>query len=56
MCGLTCNGGGVHALLGGSWDLASTYNWGYNPIYNWGNPYKVIQGVISRVRSPVISI
>ena len=21
-----------------SWDLVITYNWGYNPAYNWGNP------------------
>ena len=29
-------------LLGGSWDLATIYNWGYNPTYNWGNPYEAI--------------
>ena len=29
-------------ILGGPWDLVSTYNWDYNPTYNWGNPYKPI--------------
>ena len=29
-------------LLGGSWDLVTIYNWGYNPTYNWGNPCKAI--------------
>ena len=29
-------------VLGGPWDLATTYNWDYNPTYNWGNPYKPI--------------
>ena len=28
------------AILGGPWDLVTTYNWDYNPTYNWGNPYK----------------
>ena len=28
------------ALLGGPWDLGTTYNWDYNPTYNWGNPLK----------------
>ena len=26
-------------LLGGPWDLVTTYNWDYNPTCNWGNPY-----------------
>ena len=29
-------------VIGGSWDLVTIYNWGYNPTYNWGNPYKAI--------------
>ena len=29
-------------ILGGPWDLVNTYNWAYNPTYNWGNPYKPI--------------
>ena len=29
-------------LLGGPWDLVTTYNWAYNPTCNWGNPYKPI--------------
>ena len=29
-------------VLGGPWDLVSTYNWDYNPTYNWGNPYKPV--------------
>ena len=29
-------------LLGGSWDLATTYNWGHNPTHNRSNPYKPI--------------
>ena len=29
-------------LLGGSWDLVTSYNRGYNPTYNWGNPYKAM--------------
>ena len=33
-----------HGLLGGSWDLATTSNWVYNPAYNWGNPCKASQG------------
>ena len=36
-------------LLGGSWDIVTTYNWGSNPTDNWG------RGVISRVISPVKS-
>ena len=31
-------------VLGGPWDLVSTYNWDYNPTCNRGNPYKPIQG------------
>ena len=23
-------------VLGGSWDLITTYNWADNPTYNWG--------------------
>ena len=29
-------------LLGSPWDLVTTYSWGYNPTYNWGNPLKSI--------------
>ena len=32
-----------YSLLGGSWDLVTTYNWDYNPAYNWGKPYKPIK-------------
>ena len=32
----------VQAVLGGPWDLVTTYNWDYNPTYNCGNPYKPI--------------
>ena len=31
-------------VLGGPWYLVTTYNWDYNPTYNWGNPLKSIQG------------
>ena len=34
--------GRVQGVLGGSWDLVTLDNWGYNPTYNWGNPYKAI--------------
>ena len=34
----------TYSILGGSWDLVTTYNWGYNPTYNWGNPYKATEG------------
>ena len=30
--------------LGGSWDLITTYNWAYNPTYNWDNPNKALSG------------
>ena len=26
-------------VLGGPWDLVTTYNWDYNPTCNWGNLY-----------------
>ena len=29
-------------VLGGPWDLVTTYDWDYNPPYNWANPYKPI--------------
>ena len=29
----------MRGLLGGPWDLVTTYNWDYNPTCNWGNPY-----------------
>ena len=35
---------GARGLLGGSWDLVTMYNWGYNPTCNWGDPYEVISG------------
>ena len=31
-------------LLGGPWDLVTTYNWDYKPTYNLGNPYEPIYG------------
>ena len=31
-----------HSLLGGPWDLVTTYSWDYNPTFNWGNPYKPV--------------
>ena len=43
----------VRGLLGGPWDLVTTYNWGYKPTCNWGNP--LFRGIIIRVISPVIS-
>ena len=33
---------GFRVWGGGSWDVVTIYNWGYNPTYNWGNLYKVI--------------
>ena len=42
-------------LLGGPWDLATTYNWDHDPTYSWGNPYKPSRGIIIRVISPGIS-
>ena len=39
----------------GSRDIVTIYNWGYNPTYNQGNPFTAIQGVVSRVISPVLS-
>ena len=32
----------VKKVLGGPWDLVTTYNWDYNPTYNAGNPCKHI--------------
>ena len=43
------------ALLGGPWDLVTTYNWGYNPTHNWVTPISPFREIISRVISPVIS-
>ena len=34
--------GGRAWVLGGPWDLVTTYNWAYNPAHNWGNPSKNI--------------
>ena len=39
----------------GSRDIVTIYNRGYNPTYDRGNPFKAIQGVISRIISPVLS-
>ena len=47
--------GACRALLGGSWDIVTISNWGYNPAYNWDNPIRPFRGVISRVISPVLS-
>ena len=41
-------------LLGGSWDLVTTYNWAYNPTYNPAGLIGVTP-IIGRVISPVIS-
>ena len=27
-------------LLGGSWELVTTFDWAYNPTYTWGNLYQ----------------
>ena len=44
-------------VLGGSWDLVTIYNWEYNPIYTWGNPYtSTSRGVVCKVIiSPITS-
>ena len=39
----------VQCILGGPWDLGTTYNCVYTPTYIWGNPYKPFRGIISRV-------
>ena len=31
-------------LPAGSWDSITTYYWGYHPTFQWGNPYKAIDG------------
>ena len=36
--------GDTRNLPGDPWDLVTTYNWAYNPTYNWGNPHKPIEG------------
>ena len=28
-------GSRVQGEFGGPWDLVTTYNWDYNPVYNW---------------------
>ena len=33
---------GIQGLLGGPWDLVTTYNWDYTPTSIWGNPYMPI--------------
>ena len=43
-------------LLGGSWDVGTTYNWDYNHTYDWGNPISPVMWMISRVISPVIGL
>ena len=35
---------GFLAVLGGSWDLVTTYNWAYSPTCNWANLHKAIEG------------
>ena len=42
-------------LLGGPWDLVTTYSWDYNPTYNWGNPLSPFRGIIRRVISLLVS-
>ena len=46
-------GVGLDGLLGGAWDLVTTYNWDYNPPYTWG--IRLFRGTISKRISPVIS-
>ena len=31
-------------IFGGSWYLLTTYNWAYNPTYDWDDPYKAFSG------------
>ena len=46
-------------VLGASWDLVATYNWGYswgyNPTYSPPNGLIGVTPIISRVITPVIS-
>ena len=44
----------VLGFFGASWDVVTTYNWAYSPMYNlrYGTP---VRGIISRVISPVKS-
>ena len=43
-------------LLGGSWEIVTTYNWGYITLLEIGvTPIRKLRGVRSRVISPVIS-
>ena len=35
---------GFEELLGGSWDLLTTYNWAYDPTYTRANPHKALEG------------
>ena len=43
-------------LLGGSWDLVTTYNWAYDPTYNPLNGLVGVTPILSKVISPVMSI
>ena len=45
----------IKAPGGGSWDLATTYTWAYDPTYSGGNLYKVRRTIITRAISPVVS-
>ena len=47
------------ALIGGSWDLVTTYNEAQNPTCNRGRPYnhiRLLGETISGVMSPVTSV
>ena len=46
---------GVHRLLGGSWDLVTTYNWAYSPTYTPLNNLIGITPLISRVITPFMN-
>ena len=42
-----------YSVLGGPWDLVTTYNWDYNPTYSWGNPHKQAQlKVVTKSHGP----
>ena len=47
--------GTVLPLLGGSWDIVTTYNWAYNPTYNPLNDLIGVIPIISGVITPVIN-
>ena len=55
--GVQCNWGcwGFRALLGGSWDSVTTYNWTNNPTYDFLHGLIGVTPIVSRVRHPVIS-